>query len=214
MAAPPGRIVVFALPVILMVNACLGGTRHQGDTTDFRLVKNTNGIDIYERWYPVTGGNRAREIKAVFVVEAAPSAVMALIRDESRGREWNSRTKTYEVVSMSDYWICHIEYEFPWPLCNQDCVLQYSAKSSLRYLEIHFNAVEHPSFPVLNTVQRISDIKGKWLLRKTADGTSIEYFITTKPSEMFPAWLTDPVIRGNLVATLRSMKEILESGYN
>ena len=210
---------IFRIPIcpfvvlgLLTVQSALGAGRDQADTTVFALVKTSSGINIYERWYPITAGQQAREIKAVFSVESDPAAALALIRDESRGREWNSRTKCYRVVPAGvDRWICHIEYDFPWPLNNQDCVLQYTEKYSADRLEICFRGIEHPFFPVQNRVQRIPDIRGRWVLTKALQGTTVEYFITTKPSETLPAWLTDPVIRGNLLETLDSFREILQA---
>jgi hypothetical protein len=205
-------ICVYTLFGLLPVQHAVGAGQDVADTTGFALVKNSNGINIYERWYSITGGKQAREVKAVFTVEGDPAAALALIKDDSRGREWNSRIKSYSVVlDGTGRWICHIEYDFPWPLSNQDCVLQYAEKCSAAGVEICFRGTDHPSFPVRDRVQRIPDIRGKWIFKKSGQGTAVEYFITTKPSETFPAWLTDPVIRGNLLETLESFRQILQT---
>jgi hypothetical protein len=208
-------ICAYALFGILTAQHAFGAAQELADTTEFALVRNSNGINIYERWYSITGGRQAREVKAVFTVEAEPAAALALIKDDSRGREWNSGTKSYSVVPAgAGRWICHIEYDFPWPLSNQDCVLQYTEKCSADGVEICFRGADHPSFPVRKRVQRIPDIRGKWVLKKSRQGTAVEYFITTKPSETFPAWVTDPVVRGNLLETLDSFRQILQMSGN
>jgi hypothetical protein len=168
---------------------------------------------LYERWYSTADGDHARELRARFFVKADPVDAVALIRDERKGTGWNSGTKKYRIVSCdSTAWLCHIEYDCPWPVSNQDCVLLFSERLENRCVEVAFKGVNHPAFPARRNIQRIADISGKWVFRPTETGISVEYFITTKPSSTLPAWVTDPIIRSNLIATLTSFRTILEAG--
>lgn len=182
------------------------------DTADFVLVEENDGIALYERWYSISPDQQAREIKATFAVKTQSVDAATLIRNESRGREWNKNTKSYEIVSQNENrWIAYIEYDLPWPVSNQDCVLEYSQNYSQNCLQIEFKEANHPSFPVKKRIQRINEISGKWIFREGDHGLSIEYYITTTPSSTLPTWLTDPIIRNNLIQTLQEFRSILEA---
>lgn len=199
-------LMVFAAPDLW------AGRQESSDTTAFTLVKTYDGVRLYERWYSIAGGEQARELKARFDVKSDAAAAVALIRDQGRGTTWNSRTKKYRILpSGTDAWLCHIEYDFPWPVSDQDCVLEFSERLIDGFLEVSFKGMDDPAFPARHNVQRIRNIAGKWVFRRAEDGISVEYFITTKPSTTLPAWITDPIIRNNLMTTLTSFRGILEA---
>lgn len=81
------------------------------------------------------------------------------------------------------------------------------AKASLK---IAFKSVDHPLFPEQKNVDRISGTSGKWILTKKTKGIQVEYFITTTPSKILPAWVTDPIIINNFLSTMKEFREILE----
>lgn len=181
------------------------------DTANFVLVKQDDGITLYERWYAVNENLHAREVKATFTVNAGTEAAVALIKNESLGRKWNKNTEEYRVLpSAGDIWFSYIQYDLPWPVSNQDCVLRYDQNYFGNSMEIVFRGTQHPAFPVQKRIQRIPEISGKWIFRETAQGINVEYYITTTPSATLPTWLTDPIIRNNLIHTLRDFKRILE----
>jgi hypothetical protein len=128
------------------------------------------------------------------------------------GRTWNPRVKTYKVLSPEETsWVCYIEYDLPWPVSNQDCVLQYKLlQHSAESVEITFKGMEHPLFPRRKRIERIADIRGRWIFTRTSEGISVEYYISTTPSSTLPSWVTDPIIRNNLIETLASFRKILE----
>lgn len=181
------------------------------DTTSFVLVKEDNGIALYERWFSIKPTQRAREIKAMFKVKAHGLAAVDLIRDQSQGRKWNKNTEAYKVIPENDnIWFGYIQYDLPWPVSDQDCVLQYNKNFSGNSLLIEFKGTQHPSFPVQKKIQRIGDINGKWIFTEQEDEILVEYYISTTPSSTLPAWLTDPIIRNNLIETLLGFRDILE----
>lgn len=184
------------------------------DTADFTLVKNELGISVYERWYPITSTENARQIKATFTVRATSAAALTLLKDGSKGELWNKNTKDYKVVDVrADSWVSYIQYDLPWPVKNQDCVLRYHAREDQDQMSVIFRETDHPSFPVRNRVARIPQIEGKWIFTAFDDKLQVEYYIATTPSKTLPGWVTDPIIRNNLVETLHIFRQILESRH-
>jgi hypothetical protein len=181
------------------------------DTANFVLVKQDDGITLYERWYAVNENQHAREVKATFTVNAETDAAVALIRNESLGKKWNKNTEEYRVLpSAGGIWFSYIQYDLPWPVSNQDCVLRYDQQYFDNSMEIVFRGTQHPAFPVQKRIQRIPEISGKWIFKESAQGIDVEYYITTTPSSTLPTWLTDPIIRNNLIETLQGFRKILE----
>ena len=182
------------------------------DTADFTLVKAARGIALYERWYTVTSTVSAREIKATFTVRTEPAAALALLRNDMKGELWNKNANTYEVVDIREHsWVSYIQYDLPWPLKNQDCVLEYNIRGEPDNLRITFRNIDHTAFPVKNRVQRIPDIRGRWILRALDGKVLVEYYISTKPSKTLPGWITDPIIRNNLLETVDAFRATLEN---
>lgn len=181
------------------------------DTLGFVLVKQVEGISIYERWFQRKPDEFAREVKAKFTVAAPAKSALALMRDETRGTEWNKRARTFKVLHDKDgVWFSYIEYDLPWPISNQDCVLRHHQTVSRNELKVEFRDVHHPAFPPQQRIQRIPEISGKWIFRETPHGLDVEYYVTTLPNATLPTWVTDPIIRNNLAETLSAFREILD----
>jgi hypothetical protein len=209
-----GAIQVLALIIgtASTVPAYFVNTRNMvTDSSGFVLVKKAHGIELYERWDATSNGEPAREVKAVFNVKRGASEVSSLIRDESKGMQWNKNACVYKVLEENQRWVCNIQYDLPWPVSNQDCVLEYREEFSDGRFVIAFNSIDHPSFPMQHEVIRIADVRGKWMLTKTDEGMKVEYFITTTPSETLPRWITDPIIRNSLLKSLVAFRTILEA---
>lgn len=187
-------------------------TNGQSDTSDFVLVKENDGIALYERWYPTDVDDQlAREVKATFTLKAPLGRAVDLIRDESQGTRWNKNTSVYRIVPRNDdVWFGYVQYDLPWPVSDQDCVLYFQRTLSRNSIQIEFKGAEHPSFPVRKKIQRIPEIAGKWVFKENETEVAVEYYVTTLPSSTLPTWLTDPIIRNNLLETLGSFREILE----
>ena len=210
-------IAIFAVTMLLCVFQPGNAGRIDGippDTADFTLVKTAHGISLYERWYPITSTESARQVKATFTVRAHSTAALSLLKDGSKGALWNKNTNAYKVVDVyGNSWVSYIQYNLPWPVKNQDCVLQYRVREEADQVSVIFRNIDHPSFPIKKRVDRIPEIEGKWVFKETDDELRVEYYISTPPSSTLPGWITDPIIRNNLVETLRVFRNMLESKH-
>jgi hypothetical protein len=178
---------------------------------EYVLVKKSRGIELYERWDSIGADEFARELKATMTVKTQTPFVASLIKDQKRGMLWNRNCLAYKMQKEDQHWICYIQYDMPWPVNNQDCVLKYTQQDFADSTMISFHSVAHPAFPPDKNVSRIHDVRGKWLLRQTVSGVQVEYHITTTPSKSIPRWVTDPIIRNNLINTLSDFRRILEN---
>jgi hypothetical protein len=182
-----------------------------GPANNFKLVKSEDGVSLYERWYSLGNGKNARELKAVFTVKNHYSAVIAALQNQSKGLEWNESASQFAIRNQSSVsWVNYIRYDLPWPLDDQDCVLQYSRSDGAGGSVLHFASTSHSDFPVKSDISRIPNVKGKWLLYSQSGKTYVEYYITTTPSATLPRSITDPVVRNNLVSGFANFRKLAE----
>jgi hypothetical protein len=183
------------------------------DSSGFLLVKKAKGIELYERWHEIATDRMAREVKVVYSINATIESAASLIESGEKATQWNKSSSMYRIIPKNENsWIGYIQYDLPWPMDNQDCVLEYSiSRLNGNHIIIDFKSIENEFFPTSNNVVRIADIKGKWVFRGITTGTVVEYSITTMPSPTLPRWLTDPLIRNNLIDTMDEFRNILEA---
>ena len=185
----------------------------QNDSSGYLLVKSAKGIELYEKWHEISASKLVREVKVAYRINTSIDSAAALIENESKAIHWNKGSCHYKIISKDENsWISYIQYDLPWPVDNQDCVLHYTVShSSGNQIIIDFKSVEHEIFPALKNVSRIMDVKGKWIFQATAMGTRVDYSITTMPSPTLPQWVTDPIVRNNLIDTMDEFRNILEA---
>jgi len=183
-----------------------------GDSSGFLLVKKAKGIELYERWNEISVDRMVREVKVVYTIKASIESAAALIMNENKATQWNKASSMYKIIANTNNdWVSYIQYDLPWPMDNQDCVLHYSAMSDEDKHIINFRSIDHEIFPTSKNVTRIEDITGQWIFRPTETGTVVEYSITTTPSPTLPRWVTDPLVRNNLIDTMDEFRTILEA---
>lgn len=183
---------------------------------EYKLVMKDEVISLYERWIPGGEGEQVREIKAVFAVRSDVEAVISLITDQAKGKEWNINARQYNVLHHADRtgWITYTRYSIPWPFGDQDCCLSYTVQKRTgnpRAGVIGFESVLNSQFPVTGSVTRITGTKGKWLLEDAGNGQmTVSYIISTHRSKKVPRWISDPIVRKNLFNTMSTFRSMLE----
>ncbi|MCF3108647.1 hypothetical protein LL912_07640 [Niabella sp. CC-SYL272] len=180
---------------------------------DFKLVKTSDGIALYERWV-MHNGNKVRELKVCFNVAAAGvSDVVSLLKDAGKGSSWNVRSSQYKVTKTPDerVWLNYIRYSLPWPMEDQDCSLKYfynTTAAATGSHTIYFESVQHPRF---KNVTRLEGTSGKWVVDQLENRQSrITYQILTNKSGTVPRWISDPIVYDNIITTMVRFKSLLQ----
>lgn len=205
------------ISVMGMTGLCLPTVAQHAPS--FRLVKVDDGIALYERWKnsPV-GGEKVRELKAVFHARADPGAVAGLLKDQRQGTAWNAHAARYAVQKgdRPDSWVSYIRYDTPWPLRKQDCCLHYhvAEKGSGGETVIAFRSTSCAAFPESDDADRIRGVEGKWILERAASGDmQVIYLVSSARSSGVPRWVADPFIHQQLFQTMTSFRDMLERTY-
>lgn len=199
------RIITILIMSAVFIQPLLAGA----PTEEFRLVKQSGNIFLYERWIAAGNDEKVREIKAVFLVRASRTSLISLLKDPAKGREWNVNAKEYRILPLpeANRWISYIQYDIPWPFDNQDCCLAFQCTDS----EVSFQSTQHSAFPEKSGIMRLSGTRGKWLLENMHSGNvKVTYLITTDRSRKIPRWVSDPIVHSNLIKTMSKFKTLAE----
>lgn len=186
----------------------------QGDST-FVLVREDNKAKLYERWITFPESDPptpAREVKGEFYINESMDNIVKLIRNEKLVPEWQKNVSEYKIFHPTDSsWVAYAYHDIPWPVSDQDHLLCYKIKnSSDSAVFIEFNSCANDKIaPVKKGVTRMT-LSGSWRLEKRSDNkVKVVYRILSKPIGI-PKFITDPIIRNNLMSTITSFIEIAE----
>lgn len=182
------------------------------DKSAFTLVKEEKGIKLFERWVPLAGkpGLEARELKTEFTVNASPAAVIALIRDDKRASQWQKNLAEYTVYRQADtlVWHAYARHKIPWPVNDQDHYVQYKLAHSARLHTIAFESIDSKRHPPYENVTRLI-LRGRWQIERLGAAQSkITYMVASNPLDL-PRPLTDPIVRDNMIRSMRALADLL-----
>jgi hypothetical protein len=205
---------VFGLTV-----CCTNAVAQTGTQDGFELVRDEDNILVYERWvtFPQSDPSIiAREVKSEFFVKTRIRHALSLIRDKTKINSWQKHVSEFDVYPHTDsLWYEYSYHDIPWPVSDQDHFLKYTIEDPLESdgTFVTFRTVENDKLqPVRKNVSRMT-LTGSWYFQNIPDGrVKITYRILSMPGPL-PRFITDPVIRSNLMSTIKSYIEILENGY-
>ena len=208
----------FALPTLLCLIIALNIAQgQQNDKEGFTLVKEDENIFIYERWTTFPGSDppvKAREVKGVFNARSTIQEALKLIQNEKKIQDWQKHVSEFKVYLKSDtsWWEEYSYHDIPWPVSDQDHFLEYRIDPSSTNDKIFVTfktKINHHLAPVRDNVSRMV-LSGSWTLEKSGAGKiKATYSILSMPGNI-PRFLTDPVIRNNMMSTIKHYIQILE----
>jgi hypothetical protein len=208
------QTISFFILTTFIFNGAVGqGKPNQG----FELVKEDDGISIYERWMNFPKSNppvKAREVKGEFKVKATIADAITLIRNEKKIQEWQKHVSEFKVYLKADttWWEEYSYHDIPWPVSDQDHFLIYRIDESStpdRIFVTFETKINNTLAPKREDVHRMT-LAGGWLFEKTTEEKiKVTYSIYSMPSSI-PRIFTDPVIRNNMMTTIRRYIDILE----
>lgn len=195
---------------------CINSSAQTGTHDGFEVVRDEDNILVYERWVtfpesdpPIT----AREVKSEFQVRSNVHDALAVIQDELKIGKWQKHVSEFKVYPHTDsVWFEYSYHDIPWPVSDQDHFLQYTIENPIEEdgIFITFRTAENKKLaPERKNVSRMT-LTGSWYFQDTGNGRiKVTYRILSMPGNV-PRFITDPVIRNNLMSTVRAYIDLLE----
>lgn len=186
------------------------------DDDEFSLVREEDSIYVYERWiiFPDSEPPQdAREVKGEFYINTSIQEAYKLLKSEDKIMDWQKHVTEFKVypLPVDTAWREYSYHDIPWPVSDQDHFLVYRIeKKEKDKLFITFESTSDDNVsPVRHGVTRMN-LLGSWTFQKISDSKiKATYRIISQPSSI-PRIFTDPIIRRNLMSTIKAYIEILE----
>lgn len=183
---------------------------------EFSLVREEDSIYVYERWIIFPDSDppqNAREVKGEFFVTTSIQQAYKLLKNEDKIMDWQKHVTEFKVYPMSSdsTWREYSYHDIPWPVSDQDHFLIYRIEKKERdKMFITFESTyDELVSPERNGVTRMN-LLGSWTFQKISNSRiKATYRIISQPSSI-PRIFTDPVIRRNLMSTIKAYIKILE----
>ena len=181
------------------------------------LVKEDGRIFIYERWIIFPNSNppiEAREVKGEFYFDNNMFAGLNLLQNEEKIQHWQKHVSEFKVYPQRDTttWQEYSYHDIPWPVSDQDHFLEYTIAEIIpgKSVFLTFESLRDETLaPVRKGVTRMV-LSGSWKWEQIAPGkTKVTYRILSRPIGI-PKWLTDPIIRSNIMTTIEEYVALLE----
>lgn len=189
----------------------------QEDAEGFQLLRKEDRITTYERWLFFPGSNppvRAREVKGEFFINSSIYEILSILKNEETIQVWQKHVSKFKVYKKPDTTLWH-EYSYhdiPWPVSDQDHFLEYrlTEKKPNEVFFITFKSVKNETLaPVDEDVTRM-ELAGSWELAQVSPKeVKVTYRIFSMPIGI-PRMFTDPVIRSNLMSTIKALTKLAE----
>ena len=187
------------------------------ENVKFDLVKEEAPIFIYERWITFPGkvpSVKAREVKSEFLVTASIYKILSILKDESKIKIWQKHVSDFKVYPQRDtaFWLEYSYHDIPWPVSDQDHFLRYDLVEKIPGKELFLkfeSTIDTKLAPVESDVTRM-ELSGSWKLEQISpQQVKATYRILSMPSSI-PRMFTDPVIRSNLMSTIKALTTLAE----
>lgn len=186
------------------------------DEEKFTLVRQEDSIYVYERWiiFPDSDpAQDAREVKSEFFIRSSIGEAFKLLKDEKWIMTWQKHVTEFKVYPLKTdtAWLEYSYHDIPWPVSDQDHFLVYRIeKRDEDVIFISFETTSNDKLaPIKGGVTRMN-LLGSWTFQKlSVDRIKVTYRIISQPSSI-PRIFTDPVIRRNLMSTIKAYIKILE----
>jgi hypothetical protein len=206
------RVLIF-----VFFSTISAGLAQNHEAVKFELVKQDSPIFVHERWITFPGkipAVKAREVKSEFLIQASIYTILKLLKDESKIKIWQKHVSEFKVYPQPDttYWLEYSYHDIPWPVSDQDHFLKYMLTEQVpgKKLFITFESVVNDKLaPIEKGVTRM-ELAGSWTLEQVnAKHVKVTYRILSMPSHI-PRMFTDPVIRSNLMSTIKALTKLAE----
>jgi ribosome-associated toxin RatA of RatAB toxin-antitoxin module len=177
---------------------------------EWELQRNKNNISVYSRAAPDTD---IKEMRAVTVVSAPVSNVVAMIKDVDYYPNWMyrcSEAKLLKEISETEY-IYYTVTSVPWPIKNRDMIIhaKITTDESTGIVHVSLNAVPEYLEEKPDLV-RIKKFDGKWTITPQEQGeVKLVNDVLVIPNGEVPEWMVNMAAVEGPYGTMEAMvKEV------
>lgn len=147
-------------------------------------------------------------------VKAAPEALLAVLRDTARHREWLPKSREVRVLARSgvDDELVYTRLESPWPVQDRELITRsHVSRRADCGLTLQVWA-EPDALRERPGLVRIRVSRGRWEALPQADGTTlIRLESYTDPGNNLPGWIVNPIATKAALASFQAIRRLMEA---
>lgn len=180
--------------------------------TEWNLARRNNNISLYYRWLKLDNGQKTREIKAIFEINATVEKIIPQFTSNENFSRWAVGIKECGIEQFNDtLWYTYTVMNYPWPFKEKDLITRYAAHNCLQKTTLNIEAV--PNFRAdIPGIERIKNYEGTWEFYSNKNRTTrVVYQIVSFEKPMFPRIIQDPVVQKILIKSLNELKQLVEA---
>lgn len=152
-------------------------------------------------------------LRLEMIVKAEPAALLAVLRNTARHREWLPQSREVRLLAKSgpDDDLVYTRLHAPWPVQDRELItrshLIRSADCGLT-LEVW---AEPDALPLHHGLARIRESSGRWEAWPRADGTTLIRLETyTNPGNNLPGWLVNSMAIKAAMESFKAIRRLME----
>lgn len=208
-ASMPDPRKLLLLPSAIHLSLCLCLATGTANASEWELQKQAEGIDVHTR---SLADSAVREFKGEGIVGVEIDAIVDLLRDSSRFKDWFPNTSESRLLERDG----DVSYQYsvmsmPWPISDRDNIfrLVFTRDESTGRVELSIAAA--PDYhPVQRRHHRVTRAKGSWLLTPNGpDETHVRFTMHLEPGGGIPVWMVNAEIVSTPFGALVNMRRIL-----
>lgn len=147
-------------------------------------------------------------------VMATPAALLSVLRDTSRHREWLPKSREVRVLATSgpDDELVYTRLESPWPVQDRELITRsHVSRRADCGLELKVWA-EPDALRIRSGLVRIRDSSGRWQALPQGDGSTLIRLETyTNPGNNLPGWLVNPIAIKAALESFQAIRRLMEA---
>ena len=177
----------------------------------WELKKNKKDIKVYVRDSP---DSPIKQLKMKFTVEASMSSIVLLLQDVPAIPEWVYKCpEAYHLKKINkNEEIYYNLVDFPWPLDDRDLIVKNTLVQDPETKVVRSESFNEPTYiPAKEGIVRIPKLHLWWEFTPRGNGIiDVEYFLSSDPGGMIPAWMINLAIDQGPIQTIKSFRKILK----
>lgn len=177
---------------------------------NWRLVKETSGIQVFTRPMP---GTSLKSFRGVVSIPARLTSLVATIDDTSVYPQLFHSTKSakeLKAVNHSEAYK-YVVTELPWPAQSRDSIVHSVLKQDKRSKTIQITMNGVPKYiPTKPGLVRIQKMSGRWLLVPEKNSVKVVYEMSVDPGGNLPAWIVNNMAVDLPFITLNNLRYLVK----
>lgn len=147
-------------------------------------------------------------------VKAAPAALLTVLRDTARHREWLPKSREVRVLARSgaDDELVYTRLESPWPVQDRELITRSHVSRRADCGLVLKVWAEPDALRERPGLVRIRASNGRWEALPQSDGTTLIRLETyTNPGNDLPGWIVNPIAISAALESFQAIRRLMEA---